>query len=135
MKCELCNALNEAYRFICEDDLSFCVIAKCPLKPGHVMILPKRHVVKKEELTEKESRSLFLMISKLEKVIKKAYNEDPIMHINTGLHNSQLHFHIHLLPSKGALRALVSKYENIPERESIPDEESEKIKDYIKKLL
>jgi|SRR3989344_941886 len=135
MECELCNALHQEFRIVCQDELSFCVVVKWPLKPGHVMVLPKRHIASKKDLTEKEAKSLFDMIDKVVCAVEKAYKEDAIIHINTGNLRSQQHLHIHIVPSKGDLRQHMALYEGVPERQDISDAEKENMKDYIKNYL
>ena len=64
-------------------------------------------------------------------LIKNKFNENTIIHINKGKHGSQKHIHLHIVPSKGNLRQLISKFENIPERKDIPEEDMNKIKNKI----
>jgi len=44
MKCNLCKALKEKFRLIKKTKYSFAVICKWPIKLGHVIVLPKRHI-------------------------------------------------------------------------------------------
>jgi diadenosine tetraphosphate (Ap4A) HIT family hydrolase len=131
MACPLCEAINDKYRLIYEDELVFCIITKCPLKKGHIMILPKQHIEKLSKLSEGESKRLFELIEKMKEIIEEVYNESAIVHINSGAHSTQKHIHIHILPSKGGLRPLISKFENLPEREEMTKKEMELVKEKI----
>lgn len=128
MSCELCEAINEEYRLIYKDDLVFCTVCKGPLKKGHVIVLPKRHVEKLGDLSSEESKRLFETIDKLKTAIENKYNESAIIHINSGIHSTQKHLHIHILPTKRGLRPMVSSYEGVPERLDISEEEMAEIK-------
>ncbi|MGV8163036.1 MAG: HIT family protein [Candidatus Nanoarchaeia archaeon] len=116
MVCEMCNALNEKYRLVKESEFSFCIINREPLKQGHVMVLPKRHVAKLDDLEPNEAKDLLDLCSRLKDKLKEKYNEDPLIMLNTGKHSSQEHIHFHIWPSKGMLRELVSSFEGIPKR-------------------
>src|SRR3989338_5725065 len=111
MECTLCKSINEEFRVLCSDKYSVCILNKNPLKEGHVMVLPKRHVIDLTELSEKESKSLLDMTEKILIALKKTYWKDPIVEMNTGKWSSQSHLHLHVLPSEGSLRHLISRYE------------------------
>ena len=133
MKCDLCETINEEQSVIKKGKTSFCVIVKAPLKEGHVMILPVKHIENYSELSEEESKEIFELIEEMVNLLKSRFEEDVIIHINRGKHSSQNHIHIHLVPSKGQLRELVSEFEGIPKRVIISKEEMRKIRDKILK--
>ncbi len=119
-----------------ESEHSFCVIIYWPLKPGHVIVLPKRHVASLSDLKDYEAKDYFDLIDDMMGVIKSAYpEEDPIMLMNSGGHCTQKHLHIHLLPSKGGLRDLVSNYEDVPKREEKSKEEMGAMRDELVKYV
>lgn len=97
------------------------------------MILPIRHVEDVSHLTSEEAQNLFKLIGKLKKTIEKKYQESAIVHINSGIHSTQKHIHIHILPSRGGLRQLVSYFEKVKEREEMSKENMEKIKQELLK--
>lgn len=130
-ECELCNAINEKYRLIKRTKNCFCIVTKAPLKEGHIMILPIRHVETFSDLTPEEAKEIFVLMDEIGNIIKSKFGEDIITHINKGKHSTQNHIHIHIVPSKGGLRELVSNLENIPLREDKSEEEMKKIKDKI----
>ncbi len=131
--CELCDSIKEENRFICETKFSFCVICKWPLKVGHVLVMPKKCVSQKEisKLSTEEIYDLMCLVQKMENVLNDFCNEDVITFKNSNTHSTQPHLHFHLLPSKGALRDLFSKYEFISIREEISDEKYLKMKNLI----
>ena len=125
MNCELCNTLKEDWRLIKETKYSFSVICKCPLKENHLLIMPKRHVTQNKfsNLPPEEIYDLFTLVEELQSSLNKFSSEDVILFKNSGKHCSENHLHFHLIPSKGSLRDLFAKYENIPQRIEIAKEE------------
>jgi diadenosine tetraphosphate (Ap4A) HIT family hydrolase len=134
MNCELCVAVNEKYRLVGETELSFAIIIKWPLKPGHVIVLPKRHVSNINDLTNDEAKDLLSFCDKMKQKIKNRYKEDPLIVLNTGKHSTQDHIHFHVLPSKGGIRDLFASFEGCPKRKDIPLEEYGRLKEDLEKV-
>ena len=130
--CELCELIKEKDRLIEKNDSCFAIINLEPLKKGHIMVLPKRHIEKMSDLSEQESKAIFDMLNNLKDRLNKKYSEDVIIFINTGKHSSEPHLHIHILPSKGNIRNFFQSYENVAYRKRLSNEELKKFKDYIK---
>ena len=128
--CPLCDLSKQ--EVVYEDDHCFCTVILEPLKDGHLMILPKRHVINLEDLKPEESQSILELLTRLSKIIPEIYSEDPIIFMNLGKHSTQPHTHFHILPSKGGLRDLFSNLEKIPKRVKATPEELRKISKKIK---
>ncbi|MBI2573296.1 HIT domain-containing protein [Candidatus Woesearchaeota archaeon] len=122
MICELCICYQETFRLIEMTRHSFCVVVQKPLKEGHIMVLPRQHIESFLDLSPDEAKDLFDLVELMRLRLNKIYSEDVLMVRNTGIHSTQSHIHIHLLPSKGSLRQLTSVYEQIPARANIVDE-------------
>ena len=135
MTCELCKALGEDYRLVCKTEFSFSIVIIEPLKPGHILILPIRHIESLEELNAAETKDLFNLINKMKLTLSKDCSEDPILFMNFGSHATQPHLHFQMLPSKGNIRDLASSFENIPKRVRISEEKLRIMRDKIKKHL
>ena len=133
MQCGLCEAQKETYRLIDENKEAFSVIHIEPLKLGHLMILPKRHVIDIIDLSEKELKSFFQLTDKLKDKIKKLSNQDLIIQINTGKHKTQEHFHAHILPAQSGLRDIIASLEGVPKRQLLSKEKLEEMKNKILK--
>lgn len=126
MNCELCDAVKETKH-------SFCTICKWPIKNGHIIIMPKRHVTQDSitKLNEKELKDFNNLIQEMENLMNEKFSEDIITFKNSGKHSTQVHLHYHLLPSKGGLRDLISTYENISKRDEIPKEKYKEMKNFL----
>lgn len=128
MSCPLCEAANQTFRLIKKSDLAFCTVNHEPLNSGHVMVLPIRHVTTLCELSADESKDIFLLIHEIKEKINELFEHSAIIEMNTGEHGSQEHLHFHILPSKGGLRRLVSKYEEVSFRERASEEKLQAMK-------
>ncbi|MBI4895825.1 MAG: HIT family protein [Candidatus Aenigmarchaeota archaeon] len=134
MNCGLCDAINQDYRLVKEFRHSICSIIKWPLKLGHVIVIPKRHVINFNELTKDEAKNLLDLLGYMSNILQKAFGDNTVIHTNIGLHRSEEHLHIHMLPSKGGIRELVSSLEGVPLREDVSQEKTQEMRDYILKF-
>jgi len=133
MSCVLCKTIEEKFRLIKETKHSFCIVAKYPIKEGHVLIMPKRHVTQNKfsDLTPEESSDLFGLIEFMQNKMNKFSDEDVILYKNSESHSTEGHLHFHLLPSKGHMREMFASYENTPIREDISKEKYVEMKESI----
>lgn len=113
MHCELCQAREqERWRLIFENELVFVLVNQEPIKPGHVIILPVRHVSQLSELTPAESQMFLQTLDKCMAMVTVVYGEAPMCIVNGPQFRSQpLHLHAHVLPSKHAIRGLYTAAE------------------------
>lgn len=79
------------------------VLAVYPYKPivsGHVLILPKRHVERFEDLTQEEAGTLVTVIRKVQKVSEVRGEKDYLLLQKNGKISGQSvpHVHIHYMP-------------------------------------
>jgi len=130
--CELCNALKEKFRLIQETSHSFSVVCIEPLRKGHLLILPKRHVTCLGDLSSEEAKDLLGLVTNLKDKLLNRYEEKPVLHMNYSKHASQGHIHFHLLPSKESIRGFISSIEGVPRRVRASKEELEKLRDELR---
>lgn len=136
MNCPLCDALaNEQDRIAYQDDLVFVVVNIEPIKYGHVMVLPIRHVASWDALTANESHAIFTTVDLCINALNKITPEPAISLINSGSHSSQEHIHMHVLPSKKPLRGLFAASEGLAERKRADLETLKKIAVELKTRL
>lgn len=114
MNCALCELPLQEWRLVLADEFAFATLNWEPLKPGHTMVLPRRHVGELVELTDREAGALFSLVDKVGRRLRAHYQEDVAIHLNTGAHCSQPdHLHIHVLPAQSSLRDLFVATENV----------------------
>lgn len=134
MDCELCASFHEP-RVVCENEHAFVIVCIEPLNDGHVMVIPKRHVDTVGELAADEAKSLMDLTAQMEKTLRTQFPHPPIIFLNSDSHKSQSHLHVHVLPSKGALRDLVAGFEQIPSRVRRPMEELTQLAEAIQSAM
>ena len=119
MNCPFCDILTKnTERIIRESKHAFVVLSNPRLVPGHLLVIPKRHVEKFSELAENERGELFDEAIKLEEIIleKFASGCDMSQHFRPFIKQNRLkinHLHIHLRPREfeDNLYQKVMKYE------------------------
>jgi ATP adenylyltransferase len=102
--CVLCRIRDgeESERVLGRSDLGYVVLNKYPYNPGHVMIVPNRHVGDVEEFEDEES----LDLQRLLRLAVKALREEMAPHgFNIGLNLGRIagaglpdHVHWHVVP-------------------------------------
>ncbi len=105
--CGLCQASSEQDRIVKSQDYAFVLVPTYPLHDGHVMVLPKRHVVSLAEFTAPESKEIHELLRYCqEKLMDKFPDAPPILALQAGKHASQAHIHYQLFPSQVGIRSL-----------------------------
>ncbi|KAJ7653156.1 diadenosine hydrolase [Mycena polygramma] len=85
--------------------LSYAIVNLKPIVPGHVLVLPTRHVPRLADLSELELASLMRSVQQVGSVIERAYGADGLtVACQDGKAAGQTvpHVHFHLLPRKSA---------------------------------
>lgn len=121
MICNLCKAKEQRELIIQENDLAVSFLPHAPLSEGHVMILPRRHVLY-HDLTKDEHQAIAEIISQLKDHLKKIYPEQhPLLISATDTSHSSVpgHIHFHLVPSRYGLRPLIAKTHGVDERKEV----------------
>jgi histidine triad (HIT) family protein len=96
--CHLANK-NLPVHVVFEDEYVCCFLDHEPFNEGHIMILPKVHVLDVEELNEATAGSIMKASILLSKAIKKLFNPDGITICqNGGIFNELTHYHMHVVP-------------------------------------
>jgi len=133
--CPLCKELKNGRHVVYKDEYCFAIVAKWPVKRGHIMVLPIRHVKDSSDLSGKEAKALFEAISLFQKIYPKLYGKDAIVIQNPEERRTEAHIHYHILPSAGGLRGLFSKFEGTPFREEAPEREMDDMAEELRKAL
>ncbi|MGK0209642.1 MAG: diadenosine tetraphosphate (Ap4A) HIT family hydrolase [Patescibacteria group bacterium] len=131
--CPLCTAIKEEYRVIKKTKFSYAIINKWPIKKGHIMVLPKRHVTQNKfsNLTPEEAKDFISLLEEMQERLNSKYEDDILIIKNSKSHSSQPHLHFHVVPSQYAMRELIGKTENIPISQDWSKEEYMQVRDYI----
>ncbi len=88
-------------KIVYRNDQFLVLLNMFPFNPGHVMVVPIRHVVKLSELTQEETNAFFWMGAKTVKLVQKAFNPTGVnmgLNIGSAAGASILHLHLHIVP-------------------------------------
>ncbi len=98
--CLFCN-LPDNLKIQAENDLAFAVFDGFPVNPGHVLVIPKRHVANYFELTKNELSAIQELLFLMKSRVEKEFHPDGFnIGINVGecAGQSVFHVHVHLIP-------------------------------------
>lgn len=97
--CPFCEPEKE--RVIYENKFSFALLDIYPVTKGHTLIIPKRHILKLEDLKEEEILDIFESYKKVKDGLEKFLKPDGFnFGLNLGEASGQSieHIHFHLIP-------------------------------------
>lgn len=144
MHCPFCTDSEVKSRTIIESDLAFAFPTNTPIVPGHILIIPKRHEAKYENLTNEEKASIEHLRIKMIHALNKVFGGEGFNFAwNDGglAGQSAPHFHLHVVPRKEG-DAGIYKYEPReflyrpgPRTVTTPNEELLEIVELIKRNL
>ncbi|MHA1797567.1 MAG: HIT family protein [Candidatus Helarchaeota archaeon] len=100
-KCIFCDLELVKDTLLKEFDDFIIILNKYPYNPGHLMIVPKKHVEDIDDLTENEFLILFSLLKLVKKILKEVYNPQAFnIGINLGkaAGGSVKHLHVHVVP-------------------------------------
>jgi ATP adenylyltransferase len=97
---------EEDERVLARTDLAFVVLNKFPYSPGHVLLIPNRHVGEVEALDDGESLGLQRLLQRSVRALKEEYEPHGF---NVGMNLGRIagagvpdHLHWHVVPRWGA---------------------------------
>ncbi len=93
--CELAQG-NVSTNKIYEDDYSFAFLDKHPINPGHILVIPKKHVANFYNLEDTDYQGLMVTVKKLSKLVSKTMKPKKVGLIVAGW--DVPHAHVHIVP-------------------------------------
>lgn len=98
-QCPFCNL--PPLRIVAENELAVVVKDGFPVSPGHMLIIPRRHVASFFQITEAERASMLRLLDEAKASLDTEFGSDAYnIGINDGSAAGQTvaHLHIHLIP-------------------------------------
>ena len=95
--CELCSPRD----VLLEDALAYVRHDSNTLSPGHVLVIPKRHVASFFDMTAEEQSSVLALLSEVQKSIHERHAPDGYnigVNVGKAAGQSRMHVHVHLIP-------------------------------------
>ena len=103
MYCVYCELPEIKDLRVVENDLAWAFPTNIPITPGHMLVIPKRCVVKYDDITPEEKLAIEDLRAKIVKAIRKAFGAEGFNYAwNEGEVAGQAvpHFHLHIVPRK-----------------------------------
>lgn len=124
--CKFCH--EPETEIIAENNLARAFYDKFPVNPGHVLIVPKRHIASFFEATPEELHSINLLIFRVKEILDPKLNPDGYnIGVNVGFAAGQtiFHLHFHIIPRfkgdvdnpRGGVRKIKSSIVPYPDEE------------------
>lgn len=101
--CPFCDPKVLEGQSFYEDDLAIALYTHRPIYPGHCLIIPKRHVLRFEELTEAEASQMMQLIKKVDVAAQKVFGTSAYLLLQKNGYEagqSVPHVHFHYIPRK-----------------------------------
>ena len=98
--CPFCNVESER-EIIASSSLSLAFFDGFPVSPGHVLIIPRRHVASFFELTQEERKDMFNLADDVKHIVDNRFHPDGYnigVNIGEAAGQSIFHVHLHLIP-------------------------------------
>jgi ATP adenylyltransferase len=131
-KCPFCE-IHKEQRILKEGEYMYVIFSNPRLMPGHLLVIPKRHVTRLVELIEEEKKELLdLLVEFEEKILQKLstgcdirQNYKPYVENNR---TSVKHFHFHIYPRdlNDEMHQTIDPHQK-PMYKDLPAEEKEKL--------
>jgi histidine triad (HIT) family protein len=103
MACLFCQiaAREVASDIVYEDEIAVAFLDHRPLFPGHVLLVPRQHVVTLAELPVADVGAFFQTVQHLETAVERAMEaEGTFIAINNVVSQSVPHLHVHIVPRR-----------------------------------
>lgn len=95
--CELCVARD----VVIENPLAYVRYDNNSLSPGHVLVVPRRHVASFFDMTADEQTAVLSLLNQTQRLIQKQHAPDGYnigVNIGKAGGQSRMHVHVHLIP-------------------------------------
>ena len=96
-ECELCAPKS----ILCENELAYARFDSHSMSPGHVLVVPRRHVADFFEMTANEQAAVVELLSKARQLIQAKHKPDGYnigANIGRAAGQGRMHVHVHLIP-------------------------------------
>src|ERR671915_1267643 len=95
--CELCEPKDVLF----ESDFAYVRHDSNSLSPGHVIVVPKRHVADFFDMTALEQGSVLALLNRARRLVDERHHPDGYnigVNIGKAAGQSRMHVHVHLIP-------------------------------------
>ena len=96
-ECELCTPSD----VVLENELAYARNDNNSLSPGHVLVVPRRHVASYFEMTAEEQSAVMRLLNEAQRLVQKKHAPDGYnigVNIGKAAGQARMHVHVHLIP-------------------------------------
>ncbi len=140
-ECPFCHLSNKE-DFIVETPTAFAIYDKCPVSPGHALVIPKRHIASYFNLSIYEKMTMTDLSQYVMKKIDERFHPDGYnvgINIGEAAGQSVFHCHMHVIPRykgdvpnpKGGVRGVIPSKQSYSTKKR-PEKPSASTKNDIK---
>jgi diadenosine tetraphosphate (Ap4A) HIT family hydrolase len=97
MDCELCTPAS----VVAENDLAYARLDSHALAPGHVIVVPRRHVADYFDMTPAEQAAVLALLNLARRLIQEKHRPDGYnigVNVGKAAGQNRMHVHMHLIP-------------------------------------
>lgn len=136
--CPFCTTVRSEGRILKDGKYSFVIFSNPRLMPGHLLVIPKRHIEGRiEELSREERNEIFDLLAEFQtKILERLaagcdirQNYKPYVE-NSETHVNHMHFHLYPRENKDELYEKVDVHRKSL-YQPLPDEEKERLFDLL----
>lgn len=98
--CKIIAGEIPAYK-VYEDEKVLAFLDIEPVNPGHILVIPKKHVANLEEISEEDLMAVIVVVKKMGKLLKEklAYEGYNVNENNDPVADQEIpHLHFHVIP-------------------------------------
>ena len=99
LTCPFCNPSPED--IVLENDLCYARYDKYPVSPGHLLLIPSRHVADFFDATDAEQAALLALVREAKTLLDGRLHPDGYnvgVNVGTAAGQTAMHLHVHLIP-------------------------------------
>lgn len=120
--CPFC-IVQSSQNLLFENDVCIVIFDNFPVSPGHLLVIPRRHVASYFDLSPEEQQALWQMVNQCKSFLDNKHHPDGYnigVNVNTAAGQSIPHVHIHLIPRytgdipnpRGGVRGVIPQKQN-----------------------
>lgn len=97
--CELCAPAD----VVVDNDLAYARYDSNSLCPGHVIVVPKRHVADFFEMSAAEQGAVLTLLNQAREIVQKKFSPEGYnigANIGKAAGQARMHVHVHLIPRR-----------------------------------
>ena len=97
MDCELCTPAQ----VVAENDAAYARLDSNALAPGHVIVVPRRHLADFFEMTPAEQSAVLSLLNEARRLVQAQHRPDGYnigVNVGSAAGQNRMHVHVHLIP-------------------------------------